>query len=169
MRAPQDIGTCRPHPVRVDDAWLAGIADLEAQYPNWNIYVTRHPDGSPAALMATRRRHLTQAELDAGLALTLPMGFFGDLRAQLAEQERAGTRPPGAGAVNVGAAPARRGVAVRAASRPAGSRPDTRTRATPPPPPGRAGVPGRRRRAGPCGCVAPVSAGRTTRACGGRP
>ena len=49
-------------------------------------HATRHPDGSPATLMATRRRPLTQAELDAGLAYTLPMGFFGDLRTQLAEQ-----------------------------------------------------------------------------------
>jgi hypothetical protein len=88
MRAPQSIGTCRPHPARAHEVWLAGIADLAAQYPNWNIYLTRHQDGSPAALMATRRRHLTQAELDAGLALTLPMGFFGDLRTQLAEQEQ---------------------------------------------------------------------------------
>jgi hypothetical protein len=36
--------------------------------------------------MATRRRVLTDMELHAGLAHTLPMGFFGDLRKQLAEQ-----------------------------------------------------------------------------------
>jgi hypothetical protein len=61
---------------------------IAAEHPGWNVYATRHPDGTPAALMATRRRYLTQAELNAGLARTLPMGFFGDLRAQLAEQEQ---------------------------------------------------------------------------------
>ena len=88
MRAPQSIGTCRPHPMRVHEVWLGGIADLEAQYPNWNIYPTRHDDGTPGVLMATRRRHLTQTELDAGLAYTLPMGYFGDLPTHLAERQR---------------------------------------------------------------------------------
>jgi hypothetical protein len=64
------------------------IEQIAAQFPQWNVYATRNPDGSPAALMASRRRSLTQAEQAAGLACTLPMGYFGDLRAQLAEQER---------------------------------------------------------------------------------
>jgi hypothetical protein len=64
------------------------IEHLQAQYPRWNVYTTRNPDGSPATLMATRRRTLTQDEQAAGLARTLPMGYFGDLCEQLAEQER---------------------------------------------------------------------------------
>jgi hypothetical protein len=64
------------------------IDQITEQFPQWNVYATRHPDGSPATLMASRRRTLTQAERAAGLACTLPMGYFGDLREQLAEQER---------------------------------------------------------------------------------
>ena len=64
------------------------IDQIAAQFPHWHIWRGRREDGTPGDLMATRRRDLTQAELDAGLARTLPMGFFGDLRTQLAEQER---------------------------------------------------------------------------------
>jgi hypothetical protein len=46
--------------------------------------------------MATRRRVLADVEMHAGLAHTLPMGFFGDLRKQLAEQaERENTLKEG--------------------------------------------------------------------------
>jgi hypothetical protein len=65
-----------------------GIDQLAARFPAWNVYTTRCPDGSPATLMATRRRGLTQDERAAGLAATLPMGFFGDLCEQLVERER---------------------------------------------------------------------------------
>jgi hypothetical protein len=64
------------------------IDQLAQEFPDWNIWATHNEDGTPATLMATRRRDLTQAELNAGLARTLPMGFFGGLRTQLAEQER---------------------------------------------------------------------------------
>jgi hypothetical protein len=64
------------------------IEQIATEFPGWNVYATRHPDGSPATLMATRRRTLTQDEQAAGLACTLPMGYFGDLCEQLAEQER---------------------------------------------------------------------------------
>jgi hypothetical protein len=62
--------------------------EIRKNYPGWNVYVTRNPDGTPAALMASRRRRLTNAEQAAGLAATLPMGFFGDLVEQLAAQAR---------------------------------------------------------------------------------
>ena len=60
-------------------------ATIAAQFPAWRIWRARRGD-EPGELMATRRRDLTTAELDAGLARTLPMGYGADLRAQLAEQ-----------------------------------------------------------------------------------
>ena len=62
------------------------IGQLAEQFPAWHIWAARRGDGTPGDLMATRRRNLTTAELDAGLARTLPMGYGTDLRAQLAEQ-----------------------------------------------------------------------------------
>jgi hypothetical protein len=59
---------------------------LAAQFPEWHLWCSRDVAGEPCALMATRRRVLTDVEMDAGLARTLPMGFFGDLRKQLTEQ-----------------------------------------------------------------------------------
>jgi hypothetical protein len=64
------------------------IDQIAERFPHWNVYATRNPDGTPAVLMATRRRPLTNAEQAAGLARTLPMGYFGDLVEQLAEQDR---------------------------------------------------------------------------------
>jgi hypothetical protein len=59
---------------------------LAAEFPEWHLWCSRGGDGEPCALMATRRRVLTDTEIHAGLARTLPMGFHGDLRTQLAEQ-----------------------------------------------------------------------------------
>jgi hypothetical protein len=59
---------------------------LAAEFPEWRLWRSRGPNGEPCALMATRRRTLTGMEMNAGLARTLPMGYFGDLRKQLAEQ-----------------------------------------------------------------------------------
>ena len=61
------------------------IAQLTAQYPGWNVWRSNDGDG-PGELMATRRRVVTDTEMRAGLARTLPVGYHGDLRAQLAEQ-----------------------------------------------------------------------------------
>jgi hypothetical protein len=62
------------------------IEQFSAEFPHWRFWCSRDGDGRPEELMATRRRDLTQAELDAGLASTLPMGHGADLREQLAEQ-----------------------------------------------------------------------------------
>jgi hypothetical protein len=67
--------------------WI--IEQITAQFPRWHVWRGRRGDGTPGDLMATRdRSDLTDAELAAGLAVTLPLGLSGDLRAQLAEQER---------------------------------------------------------------------------------
>lgn len=62
------------------------VEQLQRQYPAWNIWRARRDDELPGDLMATRRRSLTNDELAAGLARTLPIGFHGDLPTQLAEQ-----------------------------------------------------------------------------------
>jgi hypothetical protein len=62
------------------------IEQIAAEFPAWRFWRGKRADGKPGELMATRRRYLTAAELAAGLAITLPMGLFGDLRTQLAEQ-----------------------------------------------------------------------------------
>lgn len=62
------------------------VTGLARQYPTWHIWRGRRADNSPGDPMATRRRDLSSAELDAGLARTLPMGYHGDLPTQLAEQ-----------------------------------------------------------------------------------
>jgi hypothetical protein len=62
------------------------IEQFSTEFPHWRFWFTRDGDGQPDELMATRRRDLNEAELDAGLAYTLPMGHGGDLREQLAEQ-----------------------------------------------------------------------------------
>jgi hypothetical protein len=65
------------------------VEQIAAQFPRWRIWRGRRDDGGPGDVMATRRRRgLTDAELAAGLADTLPMGLSNDLCAQLAEQER---------------------------------------------------------------------------------
>jgi hypothetical protein len=74
-----------------DDHFVAGRSAAEwralaEEFPEWHLWCSRGGDGEPRALMATRRRMLTDTEIDAGLARTLPMGFHGDLRTQLAEQ-----------------------------------------------------------------------------------
>jgi hypothetical protein len=62
------------------------IEQFNTEFPNWRFWFSRDGGGRPDELMATRRRDLTEAELDAGLACTLPMGRGADLRTQLAEQ-----------------------------------------------------------------------------------
>jgi hypothetical protein len=59
------------------------IIELSADWPGWRFWRTRGGNGRPGTVMATRRRDLTDAELYAGLAVTLPMGYDGDLRKQL--------------------------------------------------------------------------------------
>lgn len=61
---------------------------LAREYPQWHFWWSRDSGGEPSELMATRRRNLTADEIEDGLAPTLPMGFGGDLREQLAEQTR---------------------------------------------------------------------------------
>ena len=64
------------------------MEQLAAEFPGWRFWCSQDGD-SPGELMATRRRDLTDAEVAAGLARTLPMGHNADLlRAQLAEQAR---------------------------------------------------------------------------------
>lgn len=60
---------------------------LQAAFPGWRIWRTQDASG-PGELMATRRRALSDGEVEAGLARTLPMGHNPDLRAQLADQAR---------------------------------------------------------------------------------
>lgn len=64
---------------------------LSVEYPGWKIWST---DGG--VLMASRRRALTDAEVAAGLARTLPYGDD-DLAGQLAEQARIERALSGAG------------------------------------------------------------------------
>jgi hypothetical protein len=67
-----------------DDPTIRQIAE---EHPSWHIWRSRNGD-QPGELMATRRRNLTDHEMNTGLAQTLPMGYGTDLREQLAEQAR---------------------------------------------------------------------------------
>lgn len=60
--------------------------ELAAQYPGWRIWRAEHGAGD---LLATRKASITDAEVERGLARTLPVGLINvDLAAQLAEQTR---------------------------------------------------------------------------------
>ncbi|GAB3676371.1 hypothetical protein GCM10027589_46530 [Actinocorallia lasiicapitis] len=71
---------------------------LVAEYPQWRFWHGFRSDGRPGDLMAVRRRRLSDAELGAGLAMTLPMGVFGPpLAEQLARQRQIEERAAGVG------------------------------------------------------------------------
>lgn len=58
------------------------LAEFQGAWPQWRVWRT-----TAGTLMATRRRDLSDAELAAGLAMTLPAGVCGpSLPDQLAEQ-----------------------------------------------------------------------------------
>ena len=59
---------------------------LQREFPSWRFWYGRRSDGQPGDLMATRRRVLSDAEMRAGLAHTLPMGLTVDLYEQLLRQ-----------------------------------------------------------------------------------
>ncbi|GAB3667867.1 hypothetical protein GCM10027589_34040 [Actinocorallia lasiicapitis] len=65
-------------------------AQLIAEFGDeWKFKRGRRSDGEPGDLMCTRRRPLSRAEEDAGLCVTLPMGYtqsVADLERQLRQQ-----------------------------------------------------------------------------------
>ncbi|GAA3217055.1 hypothetical protein [Actinocorallia longicatena] len=61
--------------------------DLAARYPGWRFWRTRH-GVELKGLMATRRRDLSEKEIAAGLAQSLPYGLTESLDSQLARQDR---------------------------------------------------------------------------------
>jgi hypothetical protein len=61
----------------------SSVPELKSDWPAWHIWVT-----DAGSIMATRRRDLTDEELRAGLAMTLPMGVTGPpLPEQLRRQQ----------------------------------------------------------------------------------
>lgn len=64
------------------------VQEFAAEFPGWRFWRGHDCAGRPGDLMATRTRHLTDAELSAGLACTLPVGVVGDLREQLVDQAK---------------------------------------------------------------------------------
>ena len=50
----------------------SSVPELKSDWPAWHFWVT-----DAGSIMATRRRDLTDDELKAGLAMTLPMGVAG--------------------------------------------------------------------------------------------
>jgi len=61
---------------------------LARRFSGWRFWWSHNDQGEQAVLNATRRRHLTDAELNNGLAQTLPYGHGSDLVNQLEQQER---------------------------------------------------------------------------------
>jgi len=69
------------------------VSELEQQYPGWNVWRSRVGEDIPGEVHCTRRRDLTDDELRAGLAVTLPVGYTNHhhmqtLREQLARQSQ---------------------------------------------------------------------------------
>lgn len=64
------------------------VSKLAEEFPNWRFWRGRTRTDEPGDLMATRRRDLSDHELRAGLALTLPLGVVADLRSQLVDQAK---------------------------------------------------------------------------------
>jgi hypothetical protein len=61
----------------------SSVPELKNDWPAWHIWVT-----DAGTIMATRRRDLTDDELRAGLAMTLPLGVTGPpLTEQLLRQQ----------------------------------------------------------------------------------
>jgi hypothetical protein len=61
----------------------SSVSELKSDWPTWHIWVT-----DAGSIMAARRRDLTDDELRAGLAMTLPMGVAGPpLLEQLLRQQ----------------------------------------------------------------------------------
>lgn len=68
------------------------VSELKRQYPGWYVWRSRVGEDAWGKIHATRRRDLTDDELRAGLAVTLPVGFTNHhmqtLRKQLARQSQ---------------------------------------------------------------------------------
>jgi hypothetical protein len=68
------------------------VSELKRLYPGWNVWRSWVGEDIPGKVHATRRRDLTDGEMRAGLAVTLPVGYtdhhMQTLREQLAEQSR---------------------------------------------------------------------------------
>lgn len=66
------------------------VSELAQRWPDWRVWRSQLGDGEPGKVYATRRRDLTDREIRAGLARTLPAFYTEDhistLRRQLDEQ-----------------------------------------------------------------------------------
>jgi hypothetical protein len=63
------------------------LADLAADFANWQIWRGRDGRGAAKGWYATRQRRLRAEELDAGLTGMLNADDAGSLRSQLAQQQ----------------------------------------------------------------------------------